>query len=586
MGARLLFRPTMLPYILSVALLVGAASERAPAAHGERHIEPGHTAYWYSSERSGEGLALEILSPELALVFWFTYDEDGEQRWLHAVGEIVEARIEIPELLVTSGGRFGPDFDPDEVVREAVGSASLEFSDCENGLFEFDAFGQTGVIPVRRLTVTGGLACGGQPAPPSASPGELTGTWYDPTHSGEGFVVQWMARGEAIVTWFSYDTDGNQFWMQGVGGHDGERFVFTDMYSTRGPRFGSDFDTADLEHIDWGALTLEIDCEEGGQADYTSIDPGFPAGTQELVALTRPEGVSCGLSLPPDLGQSEWTVVPGTGPLLSELPTAAIGGDIYVAGGLRSLTSHTPELWRFRPATGQWTRLRDMPGSRDHAMMVAYDGRLYYFGGYSQPIFNAARTAWRYDPATDQWRSLGEMPAAMAAGGAAVLDDHIYVMGRSSSQFYRYDPAAGTWEELTLNDTVARDHSAMVAYEGEIWVMGGRPFTHGETTIYNPSTGESRPGPAMNSPRSGFAATVVAGQILVAGGERISPLSMVPTVEVYHPALGQWQTIDSLSVAVHGAGAAVVDDAVYVMLGSTLASDIFNPGLVQRLAIP
>lgn len=263
-------------------------------------VSPGHTGLWYDPDRSGEGWVLEVLTDDRALVYWYTYDEDGNQRWLTSVGEVVtggdDPRIEFPELMVTHGGRFGPDFDPDEVVREVVGDGSIRFNDCNHGEFSYQAFGQDQTIPVVRLTRTMGAPCGG---PIHGAGGSVlreyagqSGTWYDRSHSGEGFALQWLDRDQAMVTWFSYDSEGNQFWMLGVGHRENGQIVFPMLQATEGAQFGDAFDPEDVERFDWGSLTLDVDCN-GGVAEYSSELPAFGSGSQNVVRLTGLAAPDC-----------------------------------------------------------------------------------------------------------------------------------------------------------------------------------------------------------------------------------------------------------------------------------------------------
>lgn len=59
--------------ILLVALLFCSRAAAFEISHAQ-------TAHWYNPDRSGEGLVLEILSADSAVVYWFTYDEAGNQR--------------------------------------------------------------------------------------------------------------------------------------------------------------------------------------------------------------------------------------------------------------------------------------------------------------------------------------------------------------------------------------------------------------------------------------------------------------------------------------------------------------------------
>lgn len=256
-------------------------------------IASGHGGYWYDPARDGEGWVMEIIGPDSALLYWFTCDEQGGQLWLTAVGEIVAddsgERIDFSELVVTRGGRFGPDFDPGQVEREAVGSATLRFSGCDAGEFAYDAFGQSQVIPIQRLAHTMGVWCEllhGVPGRDAAEEAGQSGSWFDPAHGGEGYTLQWMSPGQALLTWYSYDNDGDQYSMLGVGQLEDGRLHFPQLHSTRGARFGTAFDPDDVERFEWGQLTLALDCD-AGQAEYESALTAFGTGALNLRRLPK-----------------------------------------------------------------------------------------------------------------------------------------------------------------------------------------------------------------------------------------------------------------------------------------------------------
>jgi hypothetical protein len=289
-------------------------------------IHSGHAGHWYSPERDGEGWVLELRTAGDAWLYWFTYDEAGGQRWLTATGQIVTAgdgeRIEFEQLVVTRGARFGSAFDPDDVEREAVGSASLEFTGCDEGSFRYTAFGQSQEIPVQRLARVMGTRCEsrhGVTGREVADHAGQSGSWFDPSHNGEGFALHWAAPGQAIVTWYSYDGEGNQYWMLGVGQLDAEgRIHFPDVHATRGARFGAAFDPDDVERFEWGSLTFDLACG-GGTAEYASVLPSFGDGQFELSRLTSLEALACPWQRPAlaDLYEIE----------LIELPVAIDGSD-------------------------------------------------------------------------------------------------------------------------------------------------------------------------------------------------------------------------------------------------------------------
>ncbi len=254
-------------------------------------VNAGHSAMWFNESRSGEGWLLEILEDNRALGYWFTFDEQGEPRWLLGIGEIEANRIHFAELLAPVGGEFGDGFDPDSVVREVVGSASIVLTGCDSGWFEYQAFGQTQSIDLMRLTRTLGTDCEAD-SPAVSTLATRSGSWFDPTHSGEGYAVQLLDQNRALVMWYSYDAQGSQYWMIGEGQHGDGQIDVPEMLSVRGARFGRDFDPEDVERSLWGSLQMDLECQLGS-AGYASVLPEFGAGQFQLERITYLDGLRC-----------------------------------------------------------------------------------------------------------------------------------------------------------------------------------------------------------------------------------------------------------------------------------------------------
>ena len=260
-------------------------------------IEPGTSAAWFDPDRSGEGFMLEILADNRAVAYWFTYDDEGAQDWYIAEGEILGNRIVFPELQQVSGGEFGPDFDPSKITVKTVGSASFIWSDCDNGamnwLIDQDGNGRRqGRMNLQRLSRVMGLDCGQPMMLPVIEEARLSGSWYDPTHSGEGYVLEILTDQRVLVYWFSFDPQGKRRWFFGVGEIQDGKLVFAELSTTHGPVFGEEFDSQQLVVEPWGSLELDLLCESG-IARFTPSENGFPAGTLDLDRLTFLDGLSC-----------------------------------------------------------------------------------------------------------------------------------------------------------------------------------------------------------------------------------------------------------------------------------------------------
>lgn len=118
-------------------------------------INYGISGTWYNPATSGQGMFIEIVPTLNLMVFsWFTWSNStaGAHDWLTGIGPITVDQA-VVELQRTSGGRFN---DPTPVSNTRVGSATVRFTDCNNGTVTFQRSdnGTSGTIPITRLTTT------------------------------------------------------------------------------------------------------------------------------------------------------------------------------------------------------------------------------------------------------------------------------------------------------------------------------------------------------------------------------------------------------------------------------------------------
>jgi N-acetylneuraminic acid mutarotase len=269
-------------------------------------------------------------------------------------------------------------------------------------------------------------------------------------------------------------------------------------------------------------------------------------------------------------------------PARSEMPAVSLAGLIYVPGGFGG-ESH---FERYDPATDQWQPLTEMPGGRHHLMAAVYGEQIYVFGGALAGTWTPTDTVWQYDPASDTWRELNPMPEQRLAGAAVSLGETIYVVGGAggSEALLAFRPDTGQWH-APAGPQQPREHVSAVAYQGELWVLGGRWFGVGElatTEIYDPASGIWRTGPDLNVARAGSAAAVVNGQIVIAGGEVIiNNHETLASFEMFDPGNGVWQLGPDQPVPMHGVGGAADGDRFILLGGSIEAGAIQNEGQVQ-----
>lgn len=122
-------------------------------------VDAGISGSWYDPSHDGEGFLVEILDEDSALVYWFTYKKNGNQRWFVGVGSIVDDQIIVEQLVETSGPMFGANYDPDDLTSEIAGSVTLRFDTCDDGIAEYEIYGESGELNIQRLTRLHTVVC-------------------------------------------------------------------------------------------------------------------------------------------------------------------------------------------------------------------------------------------------------------------------------------------------------------------------------------------------------------------------------------------------------------------------------------------
>lgn len=264
---------------------------------------PAQSAAFFDPNRSGEGIFVELLGDGRAVVYVFSYTPEGPgQSWMVGVGRQVGEGIIFNEMLLPTGATFGSGFDPGDMVLTDFGSLAFHLPTCETsaakgslfvypepdtnyGLFGSDNYIQLSVLVDCKTDV-------------GSANSPLSGSWFDPTHNGEGIILEVLKNGTAVVQWFTYDHDGKQMWIQGTGTFDGDTLTVNDLFTTQGTHWGSGFDPNAITTAAWGTLTMEFTGCGQARLDYVST-AGFGSGTLNMVRLTNLMGITCLPCCPP-----------------------------------------------------------------------------------------------------------------------------------------------------------------------------------------------------------------------------------------------------------------------------------------------
>ena len=122
--------------------------------------------------------------------------------------------------------------------------------------------------------------------------GGISGYWYDPDQSGQGFQVEVLENGDAVVTWYTFSDSGEQLWLIGSGSVDGDT-VQVDFVAPSGGLFPPNFDPATIQLTAWGSATFQFAACSEGSVSWDPVSDATAAGSMPLARLTQPGGLVC-----------------------------------------------------------------------------------------------------------------------------------------------------------------------------------------------------------------------------------------------------------------------------------------------------
>jgi len=207
------------------------ATEHAATPPPQVRIDqPGISGAWYAPYEAGQGFTLDYIGSVNSIFMpWFTYGIDNllspaELAWYTLQGSVTPGATQA-ELLIA---RAAPgQFDNGNVGVAKVGTAVLQFSDCNSGLllYQFDGNplpGPGGAIGLSRLTpstsscvLANGSSAPAQIAAPASQgfDARQSGSWFEPATAGQGLQITVIPRtagfsGLIFAAWFTFDPAG------------------------------------------------------------------------------------------------------------------------------------------------------------------------------------------------------------------------------------------------------------------------------------------------------------------------------------------------------------------------------------------
>ena len=216
--------------------------------------------------------------------------------------------------------------------------------------------------------------------------------------------------------------------------------------------------------------------------------------------------------------QDDWEKLPDMPVGKWESGTVVLDGKLYFFGGYTQGVKSSKRCDVFDPSKPNeeaWTRIQDLPSAITHMNMVL-DGRTVWFAGGFKDGYKGHTIAevWSYDVDKDRYTAAPLLPETRGGGGLALVGRSLHYMGGVKAD----------------RDTDADDH----------WVLDLGEWAKGSARWKNAAP--------MPAPRNQFSTVTLGGQIFAIGGQfhHDSGQHDQSRVDIYDPKTDSWSRAPEL----------------------------------------
>ncbi len=254
-----------------------------------------------------------------------------------------------------------------------------------------------------------------------------------------------------------------------------------------------------------------------------------------------------------DCHKDKWLPLPEVPEHISWFSVCDLHNNIYLTGGIVE-NQVLPHAWMFDSAARTWNRLPDMPTPRARHASVAWQGKVFTFGGIhlmDDGHLVAVESIECYDTSTDSWSEVGTCPMPRKQSQAVRHKNTVVEIGGTQSgakvktmESYLCDDRGVTYsgEQFVLPELV--QFSKIVVINSIFYIV----WEDSKKLIsLNPEKRTFHRLADMKYSHIHSGATVLNGKLYVSGGLVDGKPSRV--IECYDPATDTWTCIKNMRQA-------------------------------------
>ena len=423
---------------------------------------------------------------------------------------------------------------------------------------------------------------------------DYSGTGYDVmratiTNATTGTIGSWTGQDSSLpaLNARAFAQVGNHLYA--MGGTDGTNHMATVYYTT----IASDGSVANWQAT--ASLNTAISFSAGVAVNGCIYNVGGEDNSGALATVQY----ACPSA---DGTISTWYNAPNLSTATTDMGIATYNGYIYGVGGYTNAVTNNTQFAYVdnggagnTNSTGALGTTTSFTTVRRGHVALAYNGRLYIVGGLSGGSYlnDVQYATINSDGTIGSWATTSSFSGARSFHGAVAYNGYMYIAGGYNSTTSTYyndsqyakinaDGTLGAWT-TTTSFTTGRNNLSMVAYRGNVYVLGGYDGTNAYNDVRyaaintDGSLGSWTATSSFRTARSSATAQIYNGYMYIAGGGTGAVYSDVQYAPINNDGtLGTWVDTTSFNLPRQQLSSAIYGGFFYIFGGANKTPTYFN----------